>query len=187
MKKSYVATAVVSASSAVTYFSSLAPEVPKFWLPVAVLAFFALLNLLGISESSVVALFIFAVHMLTLSILMVVSLVYLFEHGWPMFLPNWSSETINKFGDPFKCIALGFGAALLGVSGFESSSNYVEEQEPGVFPKVKNCLFVFISQKKNLRRFETCGLLLRFSILCLRLLPLECSMWMPLEHRHYQT
>lgn len=29
----------------------------------------------------------------------------------------------------------GFSQALLGVSGFESSSNYIEEQMPGVFPR----------------------------------------------------
>jgi len=29
----------------------------------------------------------------------------------------------------------GFCAAMLGISGFESSANFVEEQEPGVFPK----------------------------------------------------
>ncbi len=142
---SYVATAVVSATSAVLYFSSLAPDVPAFWLPVAVLGFFALLNLLGIAESSVVALVIFVLHMLTLSILMITSLVWLFEHGWPLFLPNWDPAVFRLFGDPFTCIAFGFGKALLGVSGFESSANYVEEQAPGVFPKTLRNMWVAVA------------------------------------------
>ncbi|GIT28445.1 MAG: hypothetical protein Ct9H300mP1_04910 [Planctomycetaceae bacterium] len=29
----------------------------------------------------------------------------------------------------------GFCAAMLGISGFESSANFVEEQEPGSFPR----------------------------------------------------
>ena len=135
---SYVATAVVSADSAVNYFHSLLPDVPSFWLPVAVLGFFAFLNLIGISESSVVALAIFGIHLTTLSILTVACIVYVFEHGWPMMAHNWSHTIIADFGNPVRAIAYGFGAALLGVSGFESSANFVEEQEPGVFPKVRS-------------------------------------------------
>ena len=40
---------------------------------------------------------------------------------------------------------LGFSAALLGVSGFESSANFVEEQQPGVFRKtLRNMLIAVI-------------------------------------------
>jgi len=37
----------------------------------------------------------------------------------------------------FRSFALffGFAAAMLGISGFESSANFVEEQADGVFPK----------------------------------------------------
>lgn len=86
---SYVATAVVSADSAVQYFHSLVPEVPPFWLPVGILAVFALLNLIGISESSVVALIIFTFHCTCLTILMMTCIVYCFQHGWPMMAANW--------------------------------------------------------------------------------------------------
>jgi hypothetical protein len=41
-----------------------------------------------------------------------------------------------------------FSAAMLGISGFESSSNFVEEQEQGVF----------------LKHYETCGPLSVFLI-----------------------
>jgi amino acid transporter len=142
---SYVATAVVSATSAVQYFSSLLPQVPAFWLPVAVLSIFALLTLLGITESSIVALIIFAVHMLTLLILMVACLIWLFVNGWPMMASNWSPAVYELFGNPFTCIALGFGTALLGVSGFESSANYVEEQAPGVFPKTLRNMWLAVA------------------------------------------
>ena len=141
---SYVATAVVSADSAVNYFHSLLPDVPYFWLPVAVLGFFALLNLVGITESSVVALGIFVAHLTTLSILTVACIVYVFVHGWPMIAFNWSWEIISDFGNPAQAIAFGFGAALLGVSGFESSANFVEEQEPGVFTKTLRNMWIAV-------------------------------------------
>ncbi|KAF4045970.1 Amino acid permease [Phytophthora infestans] len=38
-------------------------------------------------------------------------------------------------GSAFTAVFFGFGAAMLGITGFESSSNYVEEQAPGVFRK----------------------------------------------------
>ncbi|KAI9328602.1 amino acid permease-domain-containing protein [Obelidium mucronatum] len=41
---------------------------------------------------------------------------------------------------------LGYCVGMLGVTGFETSSNYIEEQKPGVFPKtLRNmCILVFV-------------------------------------------
>tara|TARA_B100000029_G_scaffold489340_1_gene547007 strand:- start:537 stop:2642 length:2106 start_codon:yes stop_codon:yes gene_type:complete len=39
----------------------------------------------------------------------------------------------------------GFCAAMLGISGFESSANFVEEQEPGVFPKTLRNMWIAVS------------------------------------------
>ena len=49
-------------------------------------------------------------------------------------------------------VFLGFSAALLGVSGFESSANFVEEQKPGIFRKtLRNMLIaVVVFQPVNL-------------------------------------
>ena len=40
---------------------------------------------------------------------------------------------------------LGFSAAMLGISGFESSANFVEEQAPGVFQKTLRNMWVVVS------------------------------------------
>ena len=40
---------------------------------------------------------------------------------------------------------LGFSAAMLGISGFESSANFVEEQEQGVFPKTLRNMWAIVS------------------------------------------
>lgn len=141
---SYVATAVVSADSAAQYLASLVPQAPQFWIPIMILALFALLNLLGLSESAVVALIIFIFHCATLTVLLFVCVGYCIEHGAPLLVSNWRWDTINSFGSPFQLIAYGFGAALVGVSGFESSSNYVEEQAPGVFRKTLRNMWLVV-------------------------------------------
>jgi hypothetical protein len=55
---------------------------------------------------------------------------FLFTHGLQTFhincLPVTSGGIVNA-------LFLGFSAAMLGISGFESSSNFVEEQEQGCF------------------------------------------------------
>jgi amino acid transporter len=73
---SYVATAVVSADSAVAYFNNFVPFNSE-WETIVVLAIFMLLNLIGISESANVALGIFVVHIFTMTLLVIVCFVKL--------------------------------------------------------------------------------------------------------------
>jgi hypothetical protein len=47
----------------------------------------------------------------------------------------WTNISLPlKFSWPVSLVA-GFCAAILGVTGFESSANFIEEQKKGVFPK----------------------------------------------------
>ncbi|MFC1759163.1 APC family permease [Planctomycetota bacterium] len=46
-----------------------------------------------------------------------------------------AQKKVKKPRSFWYALFIGFGVALLGISGFESSANFVEEQEPGVFPK----------------------------------------------------
>jgi len=39
----------------------------------------------------------------------------------------------------------GFSAAMLGISGFESSANFVEEQKKGIFPKTLRNMWLAVS------------------------------------------
>ena len=119
---SYMATAVVSAASAVEYLNSIyrVPMIPAVLL---LLAFFACLCLWGITESADVALCIFSLHMLTLSILVLTVLVWSVQHGFPELVNN-----IHSAANPpaYSALFFGFASAMLGVSGFESSANFVE-------------------------------------------------------------
>eukprot|EP01113_Clastostelium_recurvatum_P019763 TRINITY_DN2335_c0_g1_i1.p1 TRINITY_DN2335_c0_g1~~TRINITY_DN2335_c0_g1_i1.p1 ORF type:complete len:712 (-),score=178.00 TRINITY_DN2335_c0_g1_i1:162-2249(-) len=134
---SYVATAVVSATSATQYLAGpglwewLAPHI--YYSPIALLGFFAALNMVGIGESAIVALIIFVVHMITLLILVFASAgMLIYRNDWSIFMANWNAPSAHSV--PY-AIYFGFGAAMLGISGFETSSNFIEQQQPGVFPK----------------------------------------------------
>jgi amino acid transporter len=129
---SYAATAVVSANSAASYAHTLYDGLPIGWITVAVLLAFALLTLMGITESANVAMAMFIFHMVTLVTLAVACMVYVFSHG-NILQDNWKTQPQN--GNYAADIYFGFCAALLGVSGFESSANFIEEQRPGVFSK----------------------------------------------------
>ena len=127
---SYMATAVVSAASAIDYLQSIWPGVNVTMAVLLLLAFFALLCLWGISESADVALVIFTLHMLTLFTLAAVTVIWLITHG----APELSNNLLSPLNPPFsQAMFYGFASAMLGVSGFESSANFVEEQAEGVF------------------------------------------------------
>jgi amino acid transporter len=129
---SYMATAVISANEALHYAHHVVPAVPVMLGTVVLLGLFAALNVIGISESAVVALVIFVLHMATLVLLTIAASVYVYQDGFATLLANWRSP---PSGGIQKALFFGFAAGMLGISGFESSANFIEEQKPGVFPK----------------------------------------------------
>uniref|UniRef100_A0A6B2L0G0 Amino acid permease/ SLC12A domain-containing protein n=1 Tax=Arcella intermedia TaxID=1963864 RepID=A0A6B2L0G0_9EUKA len=139
---SYVATAVVSASSAIEYLKDLWPDCNVTWFTIGLLFLFALLNLVGISESSAVALAIFLVHLTVLSVLIVCSAIYGFKTNWVILKENWDLPPIRSI--PLD-VFYGFCSGLLGVSGFETSANFIEEQEKGVFPLTLRNMWVCVA------------------------------------------
>ncbi|GAB5358979.1 hypothetical protein AAMO2058_000505500 [Amorphochlora amoebiformis] len=152
---SYVATCVCSGTSAVYYLHELFPSVDVIYFTVGLLTFFAILNLMGISESGMVALIIFSVHTLTLLLLVIFSIGHVIDHGFEVLVNNWNGyapEPLTPDGTPgfvqrglWPSIFYGYGTAMLGVSGFESSSQFIEEQDEGVFPKTLNNMWLSIA------------------------------------------
>ncbi len=138
---SYVATAVISAGEAMHYAHHLWHGVNVMWATVGLLGFFAFLNLIGISESSVVALAIFVFHMVTLTILVVLGGITVARDP-SLLSQNWATPTPGGF---LHALFFGFAAAMLGISGFESSANFIEEQEEGVFPKTLRNMWAAVS------------------------------------------
>ena len=145
-----------------------------WWATIALLGFFTVLTIMGISESASVAIGIFVTHMATLTLLILIGLFYVFfsDQGLSTWNKNWSDplhvhvEEKVQVDDPtaavgaeptykktfnYKKLAtpialfFGFSIALLGISGFESSANFVEEQEDGVFPKTLRNMWMCVS------------------------------------------
>jgi amino acid transporter len=134
---SYIATAVVSAFSAVQYiqpiWGALNGTLEATAGTILILGVFALLTLFGIGESSVVAVAMFFLHCGALIALIVASVVFAFKNHWSLFVANWSAgfpqQAPNTSGSWGYALFLGYAAALLGITGFETAANYVEDMQ----------------------------------------------------------
>jgi amino acid transporter len=152
---SYVATAVISADEAMQYAHHLWPALDVFAATVGVLATFALLGILGIRESATVALGIFLLHLGTLVILTVACGVAVAQEPG-LLVENWRLPSVESLPH---ALFFGFAAAMLGISGFESSANFIEEQERGVFPKTLRNMWIAIAIFNPLISLLSFGLL----------------------------
>ncbi|KAE9289012.1 hypothetical protein PF008_g25992 [Phytophthora fragariae] len=147
---SYLATGVVSATNSVRYLNNQV-TIPIVGSTIILLGAFALVAVMGISDSSRVATVIFLHHIVVLSVLFVSSVVYGIQHphvfhdnmhtGYPEV--DFAGSMLH--GNVFTAIFFGFGASMLGITGFESSSNYVEEQAPGVFRKTLRNMWALVT------------------------------------------
>jgi len=128
---SYVATAVISANEAMHYANHLLPGLPILESTIGLLGLFTLLTIWGIGESAVVALVIFLFHMIVLTLLSGSALWTVVMHPQGLF----ENLAVPPKEGLAHSLLFGFAAALLGISGFESSANFIEEQKERVFPK----------------------------------------------------
>src|SRR3712207_562158 len=87
---SYMATAVISASEAMHYVHHLWEGLPVMYATIGLLAVFMGLTIMGIGESSIVAVIIFLTHICTLTLLIIVGCIFLFGHGLSTFEFNFS-------------------------------------------------------------------------------------------------
>ncbi|MDO8366079.1 MAG: APC family permease [Saprospiraceae bacterium] len=140
---SYMATAVISANEAMHYLHNMVQLLPIEVATIALLATFMGLALIGIGESAVVAVVIFITHLIALSLLVLAGGWFLLHNGVEIFTANWQQPIPS--GGLGTALFLGFSAAMLGISGFESSANFVEEQKPGVFRKTLRNMWAVVS------------------------------------------
>ena len=139
---SYMATAVISATEAVKYAHGLWNQIPVIITTIGLLAVFMLLLIIGIGESSKVAIAIFIFHLCSLTILSSFCLYALFSNGFSTLIKNFKMPVEGSITN---ALFFGFAAAMLGISGFESSSNYVEKQKKGVFPKTLRNMWIIVT------------------------------------------
>ena len=140
---SYMATAVISANEAIHYLHHLIPGIPIIIATIILLSLFGFLTIGGVSESAKVAIGIFLFHLTSFAILSTFIIFFLLNNDFEIFIKNWHLPTTG--GSITNAIFLGFAASMLGVSGFESSANFVEEQQKGVFPKTLKNMWIVLS------------------------------------------
>ena len=125
---SYLATAVVSSLSGAMYLATLWPAPWPVWAVVAVAAVpvvgFAALNLVGLRESTTLVFGIAAFHFTTLIVMDVYGLYLAFTQG-----AHWERLTTGFAGLETHAIMMAFAAAFLGITGFESAAQIIEEIE----------------------------------------------------------
>lgn len=164
---SYIATAVISAKSGVDYlFTIIYPIIHPFanftseknlilLVTALVLGFFALLTINGVKDSAKIAVAIFSFHLVTLSLFVILGGIYLLNNPganqWAFnvvqtqnLLDNLKNVT-GGFNPLIALLFLAYSASLLGVSGFESSANFVEEQRKDVFKKTLRNMLIGVS------------------------------------------
>lgn len=140
---SYMATAVISASEAMHYLSAIFSSLHVTVATIVVLLLFTGLAIIGIGESATVAVIIFIVHLTALTLLVLVSAWFIIHNGFDLFRVNWHLPM--ETGGVKAALFFGFCVAMLGISGFESSANFVEEQKAGVFPKTLRNMWAIVS------------------------------------------
>jgi amino acid transporter len=140
---SYMATAVISATEAMHYLDHIVHVISVPIATIIVLVLFTILAIIGIGESAKVAVGIFIFHLISLILLVGTSILFVFWNGLGTFHLNWELPQTNH-GFMYT-LFLGFSAAMLGISGFESSANFVEEQEKGVFPKTLRNMWAIVT------------------------------------------
>ncbi len=138
---SYMATAVISASEAMHYLHSMV-HINVTYATIILLTIFLLLTILGISESAAVAIFIFITHLVTMGLLILAGIWFVATHGLDIAKVNFKAPVEGSIGT---ALFFGFSTAMLGISGFESSANFVEEQKQGVFPKTLRNMWIAVS------------------------------------------
>lgn len=147
---SYMATSVISANEAIHYLHSIIPGINIINFTIGLLGIFAVLAILGIKESAKVAAGIFVFHLSSLVLLIGFLFFYLISNGWEILITNYNAPLSGSLTN---ALFFGFAASMLGISGFESSANYVEEQKPGVFPKTLRNMWVIVSIVNPLMAF----------------------------------
>ncbi|MFC1890399.1 APC family permease [Thermodesulfobacteriota bacterium] len=155
---SYIATAVISSKTAAEYLHTIFPDIGVMGCTILILGIFATLAIIGITESAVVALSIFIFHMTTLAVFCVLGVINI---PTDFHILKANLDTLPAGKNLIIALSLGFSAAMLGISGFESSANFVEEQDVGVFRKTLRNMLIAVAIINPL-----------ISILSLNLLPL---------------
>jgi amino acid transporter len=128
---SYSATAVVSAASCTSYAAGQFGNFEVLPVTIGIIGAFGVLVFFGVKDSANIATLIFAFHLFTLIVLLIASFVFIFRDSGKVLIQNWqvplpSSQGGSRPNSGAFDLYLGYSVALLGLTGFETSANYIE-------------------------------------------------------------
>ncbi|KAF8586227.1 hypothetical protein K439DRAFT_1631841 [Ramaria rubella] len=139
-----IATSTESAATAASYLrgeitSPLA--VSEAAISIVLLSGLAILCLLNVRSSSALTLTFFAIHLFTMTLLMVASVIFWGRKGSSTLMSNWELRPRGASGIA-KAIFYGVCVGFLGVTGFETTPTYIESLHPKAYaPVLRNILF----------------------------------------------
>ena len=118
---------------------------------VLIIAAFTCITLCGVKESSTVTFFLFTIHTATITLLVVWGFIHGCQDGFQLFSKNWESHLPNIYSSEGHLLSrsngaasifFGYSSALLGITGFETASNYVEDlASPATFVSSVNWMW----------------------------------------------
>ena len=133
----YIATAVVSGVDSMEYLHILWPALDIRAGTIVLLAVFAVLAVIGIGESAYVAVAMFTLHLAMMVSIIIASVVFAFRDNWVLFAENWrqpfpdifnsTTKALIVHGNGGTAIFFGYCLSVLGITGFETAANFVEE------------------------------------------------------------
>jgi hypothetical protein len=139
---------VVSAVSACDYLGNVF-ELDALLASILLLTCFAALTLMGLRESATIAFAIWIVHVLTLSVLALGCLAYAASEGFGILMLNKDEPLppLHMAGNDLPAsvtasLFLGFSSAMLGVSGYETTAQCIENMQTPTFLRVLKHLWV---------------------------------------------
>lgn len=146
-----IATGAVSAGTASAYIAGetamVQPHIDVRLIAVLLLVGLAALCLLGLRDSSTVALGMFLLHVTTMAMLIVAGIVTWIRSGNGLLRDNWmTGMAIIRAPTTGKGIARaifdGICVAFVGLTGFECSPSYINQVKAGEFPKALRNLHI---------------------------------------------
>jgi amino acid transporter len=102
------------------------------------MGFFGCVTLCGVSDSAVVACGMFMLHMSVLTVLIIWSFAFGIQNNFQIYRDNIqvpfpvvksTNGNVLSHRNPVGALFFGYCSALLGITGFETAANYVEQMK----------------------------------------------------------
>ncbi|KAH7928884.1 hypothetical protein BV22DRAFT_1030277 [Leucogyrophana mollusca] len=133
----FASTAVISAATASSY---LAGEVslpfPAYVGTIIVFVIFTAISLSGLKESSRIAFGVLALHVVTMMVLIVASVIAWAQLGTSQLRENWVAGQAPSLSAAVHEVFNGVCIGMLGLTGFECAPAYIAKIRPGRYPSV---------------------------------------------------